>query len=127
MCSHRTPRLTALALMLAFAGGPPALAQDALPDGITAATDPAAIPATAKARKDTGVASISAPQGVFNPYFFTNGWDENVTNVIFGRLINYDSQGKLIPEQADSWTVSPDNLVYTSKLRPGLTSATARP
>jgi peptide/nickel transport system substrate-binding protein len=121
MRSHRTPGLAALALMLAFAGGPPALAQDALPDGITAATDPSAIPATAKARKDTVVASISAPQGVFNPYFFSNGWDENVTEVIFGRLINYDSQGKLIPEQAESWTVSPDNLVYTIKLRPGLT------
>jgi len=121
MRSHRTPRLAALALMLAIAGGPPALAQDVLPDGITAAADPSAVPATAKARKDTVVASISAPQGVFNPYFFTNGWDENVTNVIFGRLINYDSQGKLIPEQAESWTVSPDNLVYTIRLRPGLT------
>ena len=127
MRSHRTPGLAALALMLAFAGGPPALAQDALPDGITAATDPSAIPATAKARKDTVVASISAPQGVFNPYFFTNGWDENVTEVIFGRLINYDSQGKLIPEQAESWTVSPDNLVYTIKLRPGLTFSDGSP
>jgi peptide/nickel transport system substrate-binding protein len=127
MRSYRTPRLAAVALMLAFAGGPPALAQDALPDGITPAADPAAIPATAKARKDTVVAAISAPQGVFNPYFFTNGWDENVTNVIFGRLINYDSQGKLIPEQAESWTVSPDNLVYTIKLRPGLTFSDGSP
>ncbi|MBW8724408.1 MAG: ABC transporter substrate-binding protein [Inquilinus limosus] len=127
MRSHRTPGLAGLALMLAFAGGPPALAQDALPDGITAATDPSAVPATAKARKDTVVASISAPQGVFNPYFFSNGWDENVTNVIFGRLINYDSQGKLIPEQAESWTVSPDNLVYTIKLRSGLTFSDGSP
>lgn len=127
MRSHRTPGLAALALMLAFAGGPPALAQDALPDGITAASDPSAVPATAKARKDTVVASISAPQGVFNPYFFSNGWDENVTEVIFGRLINYDSQGKLIPEQAESWTVSADNLVYTIKLRPGLTFSDGSP
>ncbi|WP_395674998.1 ABC transporter substrate-binding protein [Inquilinus sp.] len=127
MRSYRTPGLAALALMLAFAGGPPALAQDALPDGITAASDPSAVPATAKARKDTVVASISAPQGVFNPYFFSNGWDENVTEVIFGRLINYDSQGKLIPEQAESWTVSPDNLVYAIKLRPGLTFSDGSP
>jgi hypothetical protein len=31
------------------------------------------------------------------PYFFVNGWDENVTNVIFSRLIDWDSQGKLVP------------------------------
>jgi peptide/nickel transport system substrate-binding protein len=125
----RLPALPTLALILgaALASGPAAWAQDALPDGTTAATDLSQIPPTAKARKDTVVGAISAPQGVFNPYFFTNGWDENVTEVIFGRLVNYDSQGKLIPEQAESWTVSPDNLVYTIKLRPGLTYSDGSP
>jgi peptide/nickel transport system substrate-binding protein len=64
------------------------------------------------------VAGISEPQGIFNPYFFVNGWDENVTNVIFSRLIDWDSHGKLVPGLAESWTVSPDNKVYTIKLRP---------
>ena len=51
-------------------------ADDALKEGITPATDSSQIPAAAKLRKDTVVAGISEPQGIFNPYFFVNGWDE---------------------------------------------------
>lgn len=92
----------------------------ALQEGITPATNPAAVPTAATQRKDTLVAGISEPQGIFNPYFFTNGWDENVTSVIFARLIGWDSHGKLVPELAESWQVSDDNKTYTITLRPGL-------
>lgn len=104
--------------MLAFASG--ASADERLKEGITPATEVSQVPTAAKLRKDTVVAGISEPQGIFNPYFFVNGWDENVTNVIFSRLIDWDSHGKLVPGLAQSWTVSPDNKVYTIKLRPGL-------
>lgn len=67
-------------------------AEGLLKEGITPATDASQIPASAKLRTDTVVAGISEPQGIFNPYFFVNGWDENVTNVIFSRLIDWDSQ-----------------------------------
>lgn len=87
---------------------------------VIAAANPSAIPAQAKARKDTIVGAIAAPQGIFNPYLFSNGWDENVTEVIFGRLIGQDSHGKLRAEQAESWQVSKDGLQYTIKLRKGL-------
>lgn len=100
---------------------------DTLNQGITPATDPAAVPAAARLRKDTLVAGISEPQGIFNPYFFTNGWDENVTEVIFARLIGWDSQGKLVPELAQSWQVSNDNKTYTIKLRPGLVYSDGSP
>lgn len=63
-----------------------------LKEGITPASDANQIPTSAKLRTDTVVAGISEPQGIFNPYFFVNGWDENVTNVIFSRLIDWDSQ-----------------------------------
>ncbi len=102
-------------------------AEDALKEGITPATDSSQIPAAAKLRKDTVVAGISEPQGIFNPYFFVNGWDENVTNVIFSRLIDWDSHGNLVPGLAKSWTVSPDNKVYTIKLRPDLTFSDGSP
>lgn len=95
-------------------------ADDVLKEGITPATDASQVPAAAKSRTDTVIAGISEPQGIFNPYFFVNGWDENVTNVIFARLIDWDSQGKLVPGLADSWTVSPDGKTYTIKLRSGL-------
>ncbi|WP_243701613.1 ABC transporter substrate-binding protein [Sodalis ligni] len=100
---------------------------DTLNKGITPASDPAAVPAAAQLRKDTLVAGISEPQGIFNPYFFTNGWDENVTEVIFARLIGWDSQGKLVPELAQSWQVSNDNKTYTIKLRPGLVYSDGSP
>lgn len=103
------------------------LADDVLKEGITPATDASQLPSTAKLRKDTVVAGISEPQGIFNPYFFVNGWDENVTNVIFSRLIDWDSQGKLVPGLAERWTVSPDGKVYTITLRPNLTFSDGSP
>ena len=95
-------------------------ADDVLKEGITPATDASQVPASAQLRTDTVIAGISEPQGIFNPYFFVNGWDENVTNVIFARLVDWDSQGKLVPGLAESWTVSPDGKTYTIKLRPNL-------
>ncbi|WP_439213521.1 ABC transporter substrate-binding protein [Duffyella gerundensis] len=105
----------------------PLYADEILKPGITPATDISQIPASAKLRKDTVVAGISEPQGIFNPYFFVNGWDENVTNVIFSRLIDWDSQGKLVPGLAESWSVSDDHKVYTIKLRPNLTFCDGSP
>nr|WP_154324417.1 ABC transporter substrate-binding protein [Pantoea sp. 201603H] len=102
-------------------------AEDVLKDGITPATDASQIPAAAKLRKDTVIAGISEPQGIFNPYFFVNGWDENVTNVIFSRLIDWDSQGKLVPGLAESWKVTPDGKTYIIKLRPNLTFSDGAP
>lgn len=102
-------------------------ADDLLKEGITPATDASQIPAAAKLRKDTVVAGISEPQGIFNPYFFVNGWDENVTNVIFARLIDLDSHGESIPGLAESWKVSEDGKTYTIKLRPNLTFSDRSP
>lgn len=118
------PTRFTLALKIALLGGAVAFNSAAFADeiktGITPATDASQVPAAAKLRKDTVVAGISEPQGIFNPYFFVNGWDENVTNVIFSRLIDWDSHGNLVPGLAESWTVSPDGKTYTIKLRPNL-------
>lgn len=117
--------LAVLTSVMAFSS--PLYADEILKPGITPATDISQIPASAKLRKDTVVAGISEPQGIFNPYFFVNGWDENVTNVIFSRLIDWDSQGKLVPGLAESWSVSDDHKVYTIKLRPNLTFSDGSP
>ncbi|WP_423784260.1 ABC transporter substrate-binding protein [Ewingella americana] len=103
------------------------IADEQLKEGITPATDASQIPAAAKLRKDTVIAGISEPQGIFNPYFFVNGWDENVTNVIFARLIDLDSHGESVPGLAESWTVSPDGKTYTIKLHPNLTFSDGSP
>ena len=103
------------------------VADELLKEGVTPATDASQIPAASKLRKDTVVAGISEPQGIFNPYFFVNGWDENVTNVIFARLIDWNSHGESVPGLAQSWTVSPDGKTYTIKLRPDLTFSDGSP
>lgn len=103
------------------------IADEQLKEGITPATDASQIPAAAKLRKDTVIAGISEPQGIFNPYFFVNGWDENVTNVIFARLIDLNSHGESVPGLAESWTVSPDGKTYTIKLHPNLTFSDGSP
>lgn len=100
---------------------------ETLAEGITPASDDSLVPAAAKLRKDTVVAGILEPQGNFNPYLFSNGWDENVTDVIFTRLIGLDSQGKPVARLAESWQVSPDNRVYTIKLRPNLVNSDGSP
>ncbi|MBK5347947.1 ABC transporter substrate-binding protein [Bacillus sp. TH44] len=85
-----------------------------------AATDKTKIPDKAKNRKDTLVVGISKPGGVFLPYFQQNGWDGNVTSVIFASLVSTDKQGKPTPELAEKWDISSDQLTYTFHLRKDL-------
>ncbi|MGA4466252.1 ABC transporter substrate-binding protein [Bacillus bombysepticus] len=85
-----------------------------------AATDKTKVPDKAKNRKDTLVVGISKPGGVFLPYFQQNGWDGNVTSVIFASLVSTDKQGKPIPELAEKWDVSSDQLTYTFHFRKNL-------
>ncbi|WP_440604651.1 ABC transporter substrate-binding protein [Bacillus sp. GB_SG_008] len=85
-----------------------------------AATDKSKNPEKAKQRKDTIIAGISKPGGVFLPYFQENGWDGNVTSVIFASLVTTDKQGKPVPDLAEKWDVSSDQLTYTFHLRKNL-------
>ena len=42
-------------------------------------------------------------------------------DVLMNRLVDFDAQaGKLVPSLAQSWSVAPDGLEYTFKLRPGV-------
>lgn len=81
------------------------------------ATDLSALPDKSKARKDTFIAGISAPGGVFLPYFYENGWDGNATTPIFSPLVDLDKEGKPDPILAESWDTSKDQLTYTFHIR----------
>jgi peptide/nickel transport system substrate-binding protein len=41
-------------------------------------------------------------------------------NNVFETLVSITAQGKIVPRLAESWSVSPDNLTYTFKLRPNV-------
>lgn len=93
---------------------------DSISDGLVKATDPQKNPDAAKKRTNTFVSGLQAPEGVFNPYFYQNGWDGNVTNVLFASLVDYDDKGQLAPRLAEKWETSDDQLTYTFHLRPDL-------
>jgi ABC-type transport system substrate-binding protein len=44
----------------------------------------------------------------------------NVSKAIFRSLLEYDFEGRLVPDQASDWNVSPDGRTYTFHLRPGV-------
>ncbi|AEI38941.1 ABC transporter substrate-binding protein [Paenibacillus mucilaginosus] len=89
-------------------------------DAVIPASDKSKSPTAATARTDTVVVSLTEPGGVFNPYFYQNGYDGNVTSVMFSPLVNIDENGKPVPDLAEKWEISPDGLVYTYYLRPNL-------
>lgn len=93
---------------------------DANLDKIVYKGDPSKSPAKANDRKDTFVATINSPSGVFLPYFYDNGWDGNAVGPIFNSLVVTDDSGNPIPDLAESWDISKDNLTYTFHLRKGL-------
>ncbi|HFU7089865.1 TPA: ABC transporter substrate-binding protein [Bacillus cereus] len=84
------------------------------------ATDKKKSPEKANQRKDTFITAISKPGGVFLPYFQENGWDGNVTSVIFASLVTTDKQSKPVPDLAEKWDISADQLTYTFHLRKNL-------
>lgn len=55
----------------------------------------------------------------FNPQITTDGTSNNaVANTIYNRLVEFEYGGtKIIPALAESWSISPDELTYTFKLR----------
>lgn len=98
---HRTRRaILGTALVAAFAGPLPAhaAAKTALTLGMT--IEPAGLDPTAGAPVAIGQVT----------------WQN-----IFEGLTTIDAQGKVQPQLAESWTISPDSLTYTFKLREGVT------
>jgi len=57
-----------------------------------------------------------APPPTLDPYFTTAISTRNVAMHIFEQLVTRDETNAVIPELAESWTVSPDGLTYTFKL-----------
>jgi len=95
---------------------------------IIKATDISKNPQKAKDRTDTFVAGLSAaPGGVFLPYFFENGYDENALSPIFASLVILDGEGKPKADLAEKWEISSDNLVYTYHLKKDLKFSNGTP
>nr|WP_199067572.1 ABC transporter substrate-binding protein [Chromobacterium sp. ASV5] len=78
-----------------------------------------ALPAAAQAAKPLIFCAEAAPEG-FDPAMWDTASTYNVTKPIFQGLTAFQRGGVAIrPSLAESWTVSPDGLTYTFKLRRG--------
>src|SRR5579871_3487568 len=55
-----------------------------------------------------------------DPHRANSSWENNVIGDLFLGLTQQDAEGRPIPGAAESWTTTPDGLIWTFKLRPGL-------
>ena len=80
-----------------------------------------ALPAQAQT-KDSVTLCMTLEPPILDP---TQGAAQAIKEVTYGNifegLVALNAAGKIVPKLAESWTVSPDNLTYTFKLRPGVT------
>lgn len=60
------------------------------------AKNPENLPENANNRKDTLVIGMKVPEGVFNPLFSTSGYDFEVVDQIFSKLLEIDYNGFII-------------------------------
>ncbi|ASA22823.1 ABC transporter substrate-binding protein [Paenibacillus donghaensis] len=84
------------------------------------ATDLSKLPAVAQKRTDTIIVGLTDPSGAFTPYFQQSGYDGNVSSLLYASLVTVDEKGVPVPELAESWDVSDDQLTYTFHLRKAL-------
>jgi len=57
---------------------------------------------------------------VLDPIATTSYVTRTFAYMVFDTLVSMDSAGKFRPQMLESWQVSPDNMTYRFKLRPGL-------
>ena len=79
-----------------------------------------ALPALAQT-KDSVTLCMTLEPPILDP---TQGAAQAIKEVTYGNifegLVAQDRGARIVPKLAESWTISPDNLVYTFKLRPGV-------
>src|SRR3989344_5960223 len=61
--------------------------------------------------------SIGSPRFI-NPLLALSDADRDLTALVYSGLLRATASGELVPDLAESYTVSSDDLVYTAKLRP---------
>ncbi len=83
------------------------------------ATVPGA-PAGAQSPRDRFVFALSGGPDTLDPQATAATLAFQVNKSLYDTLVEVDDDGKLMPALAESWTVSPDGLTWTFKLRSGV-------
>ncbi len=53
-----------------------------------------------------------------NPILATSDVDKSLTNVIYSGLLKISANGQLVPDLAESWSISENGLIYTVHINP---------
>lgn len=107
--------LTAIVLVASLAGCAARPAETPAAPGVATTTQGAPI------QGGTAVVAVDADPETLNPGLSTSYVVGDVAAKVFNGLIWLDPTFTPQPSLAESWSISPDNLVYTFKLRAGVT------
>jgi len=77
-------------------------------------------PAGAQSARDRFVFALSGGPDTLDPQATAATLAFQVNKSLYDTLVEVDDDGKLMPALAESWTVSPDGLTWTFKLRSGV-------
>ena len=72
------------------------------------------------ARGGTAIEALVGQATILNPLFESNESTRDVNSVIYQGLTSVDSQQTVVGVLASDWTVSPDRLTWTFKIRDGV-------
>ncbi len=61
--------------------------------------------------------AFQAPINTLDPGEVNDSYSHEVCRQIYDGLVEFDAEGRVIPAIAASWTISPDRLTYTLRLR----------
>jgi len=64
---------------------------------------------------------IESSTGNFNPFYYPQGADGDVVDLVFQRLVRRDFEGNWTGDAAEEWEISEDGKIITVTLREGLT------
>lgn len=69
-----------------------------------------------------GTLTVGAAQGIpqLNPAIRTFAWEEALFPLLWNGLTKTDKSGKIVPDLAESWKASQDQLTWTFQLRSGV-------
>jgi peptide/nickel transport system substrate-binding protein len=59
---------------------------------------------------------IGTPRFI-NPLLASSDSDRSLNSLVYAGLLKFDSQGRIIPELAESYSVSPDQMTYTFRIK----------
>ncbi len=87
---------------------------------LAAALAAAGAPASAQPPRDRLTFALSGGPDTLDPHGTAATLSFMVMKSLYDTLVEPDDEGKLVPALAESWTVSPDGITWTFKLRSGV-------